>query len=224
MKVGRINREYWDNINARFMLDRFPPWLQKSGGGPMPRKGGNETVLGSTRFRCSPMRECDTYLEFCMSKDSIGAAELWVGHPCLAQGQFKSRKGAKMSPWRHPGDNLATTWRQPSDTLATTWSKVVGALVPRPISWEWVVGTWLVLCVPASTHLLLSLPFVCACDTDTFWQKIVLCWLTKYFGAHSPNVLWNMTQQWMEGGSKLVPTTKISKLDMHINFSIWGIN
>ena len=32
------------------------------------------------------------------SKDSIGAAELGVGHPCIAQGQFKSCKGAKRSP------------------------------------------------------------------------------------------------------------------------------
>ena len=86
----------------------------------MPRKGGNETVLGSARFRCSSMGECDTYLEFCMSKDSIGAAEFGFGQPCTAQGQFKSRKGAKMSPWRQPGDNLATTWRQPGDNLATS--------------------------------------------------------------------------------------------------------
>ena len=57
----------------------------------MPQKGGNETVLGSTRFRCSPMRECDTYLEFDMSKDSIGAADIGFGQPCTAQGQFKSR-------------------------------------------------------------------------------------------------------------------------------------
>ena len=85
----------------------------------MPRKGGNETVLGSTRFRCSPMRECDTYLEFDMSKDSIGAAEFGFGQPCTAQGQFKSRQGAKMSPWRQPGYNLATTLRQPGDNLAT---------------------------------------------------------------------------------------------------------
>ena len=94
----------------------------------MPRKGGNETVLGSTRFRCSPMRECDTYLEFCMSKDSIGAAEFGFGQPCTAQGQFESRQCEKMSPWlhpgdnlAHPGDNLATTWRHPGDNLATPW-------------------------------------------------------------------------------------------------------
>ena len=87
----------------------------------MPRKGGNETVLGSTRFRCSPMRECDTYLEFDMSKDSIGAAEFGFGQPCTAQGQFESRQGEKMSPWLHPGFTLATTWRQPDDNLATTW-------------------------------------------------------------------------------------------------------
>ena len=74
----------------------------------MSRKGGNETVLGSAHFRCSPMGECDSYLEFCMSKDSIGAAEFGFGQPCTAKGQFKSRKGAKRSPLRHPCDNLAT--------------------------------------------------------------------------------------------------------------------
>ena len=42
----------------------------------MPRKGGDENVLVSAGYRCSLMEECDTYLEFCMSKDSIGAAEL----------------------------------------------------------------------------------------------------------------------------------------------------
>ena len=74
----------------------------------MPRKGGNETVLGSTRFRCSPMRECDTYLEFDMSKDSIGAAEFGFGQPCTAQGQFKSRKGAaRVQPGCSQGDIFA---------------------------------------------------------------------------------------------------------------------
>ena len=77
----------------------------------MPRKGGNETVLGSTRFRCSPMRECDTYLELCMSKDSIDAAEFGFGQSSTAQGQFKSSKGAKISPWLHPGYTLATSLR-----------------------------------------------------------------------------------------------------------------
>ena len=74
------------------------------------------------------MGECDTYLEFCMSKDSIGAAEFGFGQPCTAQGQFESRQGEKMSPWlhpgdnlAHPGDNLATTWRHPGDNLATPW-------------------------------------------------------------------------------------------------------
>ena len=61
----------------------------------MSQKGGDETVLVSACFRCSTMGECDTYLEFDMSKDSIGADELGVGQPCTAQGQFKSRKGAK---------------------------------------------------------------------------------------------------------------------------------
>ena len=111
------------------MVVRFPrPTPRRWVGGPMPRKGGNETVLGSARFRCSSMGECDTYLEFCMSKDSIGAAEFGFGQPCTAQGQFESRQGEKMSPWLHPGFTLATTWltlattwRQPGDTLATTW-------------------------------------------------------------------------------------------------------
>ena len=63
------------------------------------------------------MGECDTYLEFDMSKDSIGAAEFGFGQPCTAQGQFKSHQGAKMSPWRQPGYNLATTWLQPGYNL-----------------------------------------------------------------------------------------------------------
>ena len=50
----------------------------------MSRKGGNETVLGSAHFRCLSMGECDTYLEFDMSKDSIGAAEFGFGQPCTA--------------------------------------------------------------------------------------------------------------------------------------------
>ena len=82
-------------------------------------KRWNETVLGSARFRCSSMGECDTYLEFDMSKDSIGAAEFGFGQPCTAQEQFKSCKGAKMSPWLQPGYNLATTWLQPGYNLAT---------------------------------------------------------------------------------------------------------
>ena len=31
---------------------------------------------------------------------------------------------------------------------------------------------------------------------------------TKHFGAHSPNVLWNMTQQWIEGVQNLSPPLK----------------
>ena len=38
----------------------------------MSRKGGDETVSVSASFRCSLMGECDTDLEFCLSKDSIG--------------------------------------------------------------------------------------------------------------------------------------------------------
>ena len=63
----------------------------------MPRKGGNETVLGSAHFRCSSMGKCDTYLEFDMSKDSIGAADIGFGQPCTAQGQFATMK-ARLSP------------------------------------------------------------------------------------------------------------------------------
>ena len=91
----------------------------------MPRKGGNEIVLGSARFRCSPMRECDTYLEFCMSKDSIGAAEFGFGQPCTAQGQSQGCKNVTLATtWLQPGYNLATTWLQPGDNLATTWLPV----------------------------------------------------------------------------------------------------
>ena len=79
---------YGDKLESRLLLDRFPAWLQKSGGGPMPRKGGNETVLGSARFRCSSMGECDTYLEFCLSKDSIGTP-LTNHIICTALGQFE---------------------------------------------------------------------------------------------------------------------------------------
>ena len=97
----------------------------------MPRKGGNETVLGSARFRCSSMGECDTYLEFDMSKDLIGAAEFGFGQPCTAQGQFKSRQGAKTSPWRQPGYNLATTRRQPGDNLANMKARHSSQVVAR---------------------------------------------------------------------------------------------
>ena len=61
----------------------------------MSRKGGYQTVLVSACFRRSPMGECDTYLEFYMSKDSIVAAELGVGQPCTARVQKD-----------HPCDNL----------------------------------------------------------------------------------------------------------------------
>ena len=74
----------------------------------MSQKGGYETVLVSACFRCSLMGECDKYLEFYMSKESIGAAEFGFGQPCTAQGQFKSCKGAKISPWLQPGDNIPT--------------------------------------------------------------------------------------------------------------------
>ena len=49
-------------------LVRLPrPTPRRWVGGPMSRKGGNETVLGSAHFRCLSMGECDTYLEFDMS-------------------------------------------------------------------------------------------------------------------------------------------------------------
>ena len=101
-------------------------------------KCGNESVLGSAHFRCSSMGKCDTYLEFDMSKDSIGAAEFGFGQPCTAQGQFKSCKGAKMSPWLQTGDNLAATWLRPGCNLAATWLRPGCNLAAT-----WLATTWL---------------------------------------------------------------------------------
>ena len=59
---------------------RFPrPTPKRWVGRSMFQKGGYETVLVSACFRCSPMGEYDSYLEF--YKDSIGSAELGVGKP-----------------------------------------------------------------------------------------------------------------------------------------------
>ena len=129
----------------QILLDRFPAWLKKSGDGPITWKSGFKPCQGSATYKRSPMGECDTHLEFYMFKDSIGVTELGVGQTCTAQGQFKSRKGAKRSPLRQPCDNLATMkasiWnRQKPEELHT---HLFGTLVPRPISWEWFVGTWL---------------------------------------------------------------------------------
>ena len=51
----------------------------------MARKNGFEPCQGSATYKRSPMGECDTYLEFYMSKDSIGAAEFGFGQPCTAE-------------------------------------------------------------------------------------------------------------------------------------------
>ena len=74
----------------------------------MPRKGGDETVLVFAGFRCSLMGECDKYLEFYMSKDLIGAAELGVGQPCV---QHRDRFKVAMVKKDHLCDTLATTLR-----------------------------------------------------------------------------------------------------------------
>ena len=46
----------------------------------MSRNGGDETVSVSASFRCSPMGECDTDLEFCLSKDLIGVPKVGIDH------------------------------------------------------------------------------------------------------------------------------------------------
>ena len=71
------------------------------------------------------MGECNTYSEFCLSKNSIGTPQVGLNHPCKALEQFEGRKGAKRpspaTPRRHPGNTLATPWRLPGDILATPW-------------------------------------------------------------------------------------------------------
>ena len=46
----------------------------------MAQKGGDETVLVSAGYKCSLMGECDTDLEFCLSKDLIGVPKVGIDH------------------------------------------------------------------------------------------------------------------------------------------------
>ena len=85
----------------------------------MSRKGGDETVSVSASFRCSLMGECDTDLEFCLSKDSIGAPKVGIGHRWKVQGEFESRVRAMKSFTRHSRDINATVARYSRDSSAT---------------------------------------------------------------------------------------------------------
>ena len=78
--------------NWRYLV-RFPrPTPRRWVGGPMSRKGGDETVSVSASFRCSPMGECDTDLEFCLSKDLIGVPKVGIDHRWnLSRRVWKSR-------------------------------------------------------------------------------------------------------------------------------------
>ena len=62
-------------------VDRFPTWLQKSGWGPVPRKSGFKPCQGFAACKWSPQGEWDAYLEFYVSRGSIGAAEFGFVHP-----------------------------------------------------------------------------------------------------------------------------------------------
>ena len=84
----------------------------------MSRKGGDETVSVSASFRCSLMGECDTDLEFCLSKDSIGAPKVGIGHRWKVQGEFESRVRAMKSFTRHSRDINATLTRHSRDSSA----------------------------------------------------------------------------------------------------------
>ena len=88
---------------------RFPlPSPRRWVGGPMSQKGGDETVSVSASFRCSLMGECDTDLEFCLSKDSSGAPKVGIDHRWQVQGEFESRVRAMKSFTRHSRDINAT--------------------------------------------------------------------------------------------------------------------
>ena len=78
----------------------------------MSRKGGDETVSVSASFRCSLMGECDTDLEFCLSKDSSGAPKVGIDHRWKVQGEFESRVRAMKSFMRHSRDSSTIFTRQ----------------------------------------------------------------------------------------------------------------
>ena len=50
------------------LLDRFPAWFQKSGGGPMSRKSGFEPFQVSANYKWSPMGGSHKYSVFCLYK------------------------------------------------------------------------------------------------------------------------------------------------------------
>ena len=85
----------------------------------MCRKGGDETVSVSASFRCSLMGECDTDLEFCLSKDSSGAPKVGIDHRWKVQGEFESRVTEKKiihaTFTRHSRDSSAIFTRQKRD-------------------------------------------------------------------------------------------------------------
>ena len=84
----------------------------------MSRKGGDETVSVSASFRCSLMGECDTDLEFCLSKDSSGAPKVGIDHRWQVQGEFESRVRAMKSFTRHSRDINTTLTQHLHDNSA----------------------------------------------------------------------------------------------------------
>ena len=99
----------------------------------MSRKGGDETVSVSASFRCSLMGECDTDLEFCLSKDSIGAPKVGIGHRWKVQGEFESRVRAMKSFTRHSRNIHATVARYSRDSRADISACLVNELDMKEI-------------------------------------------------------------------------------------------
>ena len=101
--------ECWSVVN----VVRFPrPTPRRWVGGPTSQKGGDETVSVSASFRCSLMGQCDTDLEFCLSKDSSGAPKVGNDHRWKVQGEFESRVRAMKSFTQHSRDINAKFTRQ----------------------------------------------------------------------------------------------------------------
>ena len=69
-----------------------PTLFQEMGWGTnVENKNGYKSIQVSACFRCLPMGEGDTYVEFCLSKDSIGAPQVQIDYPWTVIGQFESR-------------------------------------------------------------------------------------------------------------------------------------
>ena len=98
----------------------------------MSRKGRDETVSVSASFRCSLMGECDTDLEFCLSKDSIGAPKVGIDHRWKVQGEFESRVRAKkiihVTVARYSRDRSATFMCEYFNTLVAIESSYFSVL------------------------------------------------------------------------------------------------